>query len=86
MWNFPPETTCCGVTAELHANFVFVFQSGEAEPLDLGLPISNLDGLRVVLERAEPSASNGMHRSTPALLKFILMYSLYKVIWLNISV
>uniref|UniRef100_A0AAY4DJC3 Uncharacterized protein n=1 Tax=Denticeps clupeoides TaxID=299321 RepID=A0AAY4DJC3_9TELE len=30
--------------------------SGETEILDLGLPISNLDGLRVVLERADPSA------------------------------
>lgn len=30
---------------------MFLFgQSGEKEPLDLGLPISNLDGLRVVLE------------------------------------
>ncbi|TTI61473.1 Regulator of G-protein signaling 12 [Bagarius yarrelli] len=28
--------------------------SGEIEPLDLGLPISNLDGLRVVLEHSEP--------------------------------
>ncbi|XP_063740774.1 regulator of G-protein signaling 12b isoform X1 [Eleginops maclovinus] len=27
--------------------------SGESEPLDLGLPISNLDGLRVVLDLAE---------------------------------
>lgn len=44
----------------------YVFQSGETEALDLGLPISNLDGLRVVLERSEPSSSNGMHRSTPA--------------------
>ncbi|KAI4879716.1 hypothetical protein NFI96_013870 [Prochilodus magdalenae] len=31
--------------------------SGETEALDLGLPISNLDGLRVVLERADPSSS-----------------------------
>uniref|UniRef100_A0A673CUY1 Regulator of G protein signaling 12a n=1 Tax=Sphaeramia orbicularis TaxID=375764 RepID=A0A673CUY1_9TELE len=28
--------------------------SGETEPLDLGAPISSLDGLRVVLERADP--------------------------------
>ncbi|KAI5609590.1 regulator of G-protein signaling 12 isoform X1 [Silurus asotus] len=32
--------------------------AGETEPLDLGLPISNLDGLRVVLERSDPSSSN----------------------------
>lgn len=44
----------------------YVFQSGETEPLDLGLPISNLDGLRVVLESSEPSTSNGMNLSTPA--------------------
>ncbi|XP_076830938.1 regulator of G-protein signaling 12b isoform X2 [Brachyhypopomus gauderio] len=31
--------------------------SGEKEPLDLGLPISNLDGLRVVLEAAEHGAA-----------------------------
>ncbi|XP_026214668.1 regulator of G-protein signaling 12b isoform X2 [Anabas testudineus] len=30
--------------------------SGESEPLDLGLPISNLDGLRVVLDIAEHAA------------------------------
>ncbi|XP_076144810.1 regulator of G-protein signaling 12 isoform X2 [Alosa pseudoharengus] len=29
--------------------------SGETEILDLGVPISNLDGLRVVLEKADPS-------------------------------
>lgn len=46
--------------------FLYVFQSEETEPLDLGLPISNLDGLRVVLEHSEPSSSNGMPRSTPA--------------------
>uniref|UniRef100_A0A672H731 Regulator of G protein signaling 12a n=1 Tax=Salarias fasciatus TaxID=181472 RepID=A0A672H731_SALFA len=33
--------------------------SGEAEPLDLGAPISSLDGLRVVLERADPSSGKG---------------------------
>lgn len=38
--------------------FVF-FQSGETEPLDLGAPISSLDGLRVVLERADPAAGKG---------------------------
>lgn len=34
-------------------------QSGELEPLDLGLPISNLDGLRVVLDAAEHAPSKG---------------------------
>lgn len=34
-------------------------QSGESEPLDLGLPISNLDGLRVVLDIAENTADKG---------------------------
>uniref|UniRef100_A0A3B4B0B0 Regulator of G protein signaling 12a n=1 Tax=Periophthalmus magnuspinnatus TaxID=409849 RepID=A0A3B4B0B0_9GOBI len=41
--------------------------SGETEPLDLGAPISSLDGLRVVLERADPAASGKgtNERSTP---------------------
>lgn len=34
-------------------------QSGESEPLDLGLPISNLDGLRVVLDVAENAVGKG---------------------------
>uniref|UniRef100_A0A3B5PQJ1 Regulator of G-protein signaling 12-like n=1 Tax=Xiphophorus maculatus TaxID=8083 RepID=A0A3B5PQJ1_XIPMA len=33
--------------------------SGETEPLDLGAPISSLDGLRVVLERADPCSGKG---------------------------
>uniref|UniRef100_A0A671W8M6 Regulator of G protein signaling 12a n=1 Tax=Sparus aurata TaxID=8175 RepID=A0A671W8M6_SPAAU len=33
--------------------------SGESEPLDLGAPISSLDGLRVVLERADPASGKG---------------------------
>lgn len=37
----------------------FLIQSGETEPLDLGAPISSLDGLRVVLERAEPAPGKG---------------------------
>uniref|UniRef100_A0A3B3DBD9 Regulator of G-protein signaling 12-like n=1 Tax=Oryzias melastigma TaxID=30732 RepID=A0A3B3DBD9_ORYME len=32
---------------------------GETEPLDLGAPISSLDGLRVVLERADPCSGKG---------------------------
>ncbi|XP_069833458.1 regulator of G-protein signaling 12 [Dendropsophus ebraccatus] len=46
--------------------------SGEQEPLDLGVPISTLDGQRVVLEEKENSRSkdkskNPMMKSTPAL-------------------
>uniref|UniRef100_A0A3B5A6F6 Regulator of G-protein signaling 12-like n=1 Tax=Stegastes partitus TaxID=144197 RepID=A0A3B5A6F6_9TELE len=33
--------------------------SGETQPLDLGAPISSLDGLRVVLERSDPSSGKG---------------------------
>lgn len=36
-----------------------MIQSGESEPLDLGLPISNLDGLRVVLDVAEQFPGKG---------------------------
>uniref|UniRef100_A0A8C6U3T3 Regulator of G protein signaling 12a n=1 Tax=Neogobius melanostomus TaxID=47308 RepID=A0A8C6U3T3_9GOBI len=39
--------------------------SGESEPLDLGAPISSLDGLRIVLERRDPAASGKDERSTP---------------------
>lgn len=39
--------------------FVFFCQSGETEALDLGAPISSLDGRRVVLERADPASSKG---------------------------
>lgn len=38
-------------------------QRGELEPLDLGLPISNLDGLRVVLDTAEHAPSTGKGRA-----------------------
>ncbi|KAK5613915.1 hypothetical protein CRENBAI_014362 [Crenichthys baileyi] len=41
--------------------------SGEIEPLDLGAPISSLDGLRVVLERADPCS--GKEKSKSASLK-----------------
>ncbi|XP_030287464.1 regulator of G-protein signaling 12b isoform X4 [Sparus aurata] len=37
----------------LHLSELVARISGEVEPLDLGLPISNLDGLRVVLDLAE---------------------------------
>lgn len=42
---------------------VFFMQSGELEPLDLGLPISNLDGLRVVLDIAEHTPGKGKERT-----------------------
>ncbi|XP_077380721.1 regulator of G-protein signaling 12b isoform X2 [Festucalex cinctus] len=37
----------------LHLSDLVARISGESEPLDLGLPISNLDGLRVVLDSAD---------------------------------
>ncbi|XP_062850150.1 regulator of G-protein signaling 12 isoform X2 [Trichomycterus rosablanca] len=40
--------------------------SGETEPLDLGLPISNLDGLRVVLETSDPSCSKEKSKTLPS--------------------
>ncbi|KAM9426609.1 regulator of G-protein signaling 12-like [Pholidichthys leucotaenia] len=40
----------------LHLGDLVAKVSGETEPLDLGAPISTLDGLRVVLERADPSS------------------------------
>ncbi|XP_058694300.1 regulator of G-protein signaling 12 isoform X1 [Poecile atricapillus] len=39
----------------LNLNELVARLSGEQEPLDLGVPISNLDGQRVVLEEKEPS-------------------------------
>ncbi|XP_061664360.1 regulator of G-protein signaling 12 isoform X2 [Syngnathoides biaculeatus] len=38
--------------------------SGQTEPLDLGAPISSLDGLRVVLERADPASSKESSKSS----------------------
>ncbi|KAM4564348.1 regulator of G-protein signaling 12 [Fundulus diaphanus] len=38
--------------------------SGETEPLDLGAPISSLDGLRVVLERADPCSGKEKSKSS----------------------
>uniref|UniRef100_A0A3Q2EB30 Regulator of G-protein signaling 12-like n=1 Tax=Cyprinodon variegatus TaxID=28743 RepID=A0A3Q2EB30_CYPVA len=38
--------------------------SGETEPLDLGAPISSLDGLRVVLEQADPCSGKGNASNT----------------------
>ncbi|KAI4832596.1 hypothetical protein KUCAC02_015558, partial [Chaenocephalus aceratus] len=46
------RSACGGQIRPALANLVARI-SGEMEPLDLGLPISNLDGLRVVLDLAE---------------------------------
>uniref|UniRef100_A0A8D3AC50 Regulator of G protein signaling 12a n=1 Tax=Scophthalmus maximus TaxID=52904 RepID=A0A8D3AC50_SCOMX len=43
----------------LHLSELVAKISGETEPLDLGAPISSLDGLRVVLERIDPVAGKG---------------------------
>ncbi|TKS92739.1 Regulator of G-protein signaling 12 [Collichthys lucidus] len=40
----------------LHLSDLVAKISGETKPLDLGAPISSLDGLRVVLERADPAS------------------------------
>ncbi|KAM4603697.1 regulator of G-protein signaling 12b [Polymixia lowei] len=40
--------------------------SGESEPLDLGLPISNLDGLRVVLDVADHTPGKDKQKVTPS--------------------
>lgn len=44
--------TCCPSRCVLS-------QSGETEPLDLGAPISSLDGLRVVLDRIDSASGKG---------------------------
>ncbi|NWR13605.1 RGS12 protein, partial [Emberiza fucata] len=43
----------------LNLNELVARLSGEQEPLDLGVPISNLDGQRVVLDEKEPSKGRG---------------------------
>ncbi|XP_028273611.1 regulator of G-protein signaling 12b isoform X3 [Parambassis ranga] len=48
----------------LHLSDLVARISGETEPLDLGLPISNLDGLRVVLDVAEHSPGKGKDTHT----------------------
>lgn len=48
----------------LHLNDLVAKISGEPEPLDLGAPISSLDGLRVVLERADPSLGKDKSKSS----------------------
>uniref|UniRef100_A0A672G9N4 Regulator of G protein signaling 12b n=1 Tax=Salarias fasciatus TaxID=181472 RepID=A0A672G9N4_SALFA len=47
----------------LHLSDLVARISGESEPLDLGLPISNLDGLRVVLDIAENAPGKGMQHT-----------------------
>lgn len=39
-------------------------QSGETQPLDLGAPISSLDGLRVVLDKVETASGKGKTTKT----------------------
>lgn len=51
------QKTC--ENANIKLCFLFLLQSGETEPLDLGAPISSLDGLRVVLDRADPTSVKG---------------------------
>ncbi|CAN9509668.1 unnamed protein product [Ophioblennius macclurei] len=48
----------------LHLTDLVAKISGETEPLDLGAPISSLDGLRVVLERADPSSGKDKSKSS----------------------
>ncbi|XP_029310717.1 regulator of G-protein signaling 12 isoform X2 [Cottoperca gobio] len=51
----------------LHLSDLVAKISGETEPLDLGAPISSLDGLRVVLERIDPAS--GKDKSKASSLK-----------------
>ncbi|XP_028284817.1 regulator of G-protein signaling 12 isoform X2 [Parambassis ranga] len=48
----------------LHLSDLVAKISGQTEPLDLGAPISSLDGLRVVLERADPSSAKDKSKSS----------------------
>uniref|UniRef100_A0A3Q0RB98 Regulator of G protein signaling 12b n=1 Tax=Amphilophus citrinellus TaxID=61819 RepID=A0A3Q0RB98_AMPCI len=50
----------------LHLSDLVARISGESEPLDLGLPISNLDGLRVVLDVAEHSPGKDKQKVAPS--------------------
>lgn len=58
------------IDGSTHHTCLSFLQSGELEPLDLGLPISNLDGLRVVLDKAEhtPPKGKGTRAKRHALL------------------
>ncbi|XP_070849142.1 regulator of G-protein signaling 12-like isoform X1 [Chaetodon trifascialis] len=48
----------------LHLSDLVAKISGETEPLDLGAPISSLDGLRVVLERVDPASGKDKSKSS----------------------
>ncbi|XP_069025858.1 regulator of G-protein signaling 12 isoform X2 [Embiotoca jacksoni] len=48
----------------LHLSDLVAKISGETESLDLGAPISSLDGLRVVLDRADPSSGKDKPKSS----------------------
>nr|XP_019939856.1 PREDICTED: regulator of G-protein signaling 12-like isoform X2 [Paralichthys olivaceus] len=50
----------------LHLSDLVARISGESEPLDLGLPISNLDGLRVVLDIAEHAPGKDKQKGAPS--------------------
>ncbi|XP_076001508.1 regulator of G-protein signaling 12b isoform X2 [Genypterus blacodes] len=50
----------------LHLSELVARISGESEPLDLGLPISNLDGLRVVLDIADHIPAKDKQKVTPS--------------------
>nr|KAF6280202.1 regulator of G protein signaling 12 [Pipistrellus kuhlii] len=49
----------------LHLSELVARLSGEREPLDLGAPISSLDGQRVILEEKDPSRGKDKQRGTP---------------------
>ncbi|TNN67865.1 Regulator of G-protein signaling 12 [Liparis tanakae] len=53
----------------LHLSDLVAKVSGETEPLDLGAPISSLDGLRVVLERIDPASGTGKDKAKASSLK-----------------
>ncbi|KAK0149547.1 Regulator of G-protein signaling 12 [Merluccius polli] len=50
----------------LHLTELVARISGESEPLDLGLPISNLDGLRVVLDVADQTPGKDKQKLGPS--------------------
>ncbi|XP_029916447.1 regulator of G-protein signaling 12b isoform X2 [Myripristis murdjan] len=50
----------------LHLSDLVARISGESEPLDLGLPISNLDGLRVVLDVADHTPGKDKQKVPPS--------------------
>ncbi|XP_043927878.1 uncharacterized protein LOC122802295 [Protopterus annectens] len=49
----------------LNLNQLVVRVSGEIEPLDLGIPISNLDGLRIVLDMKDCPKGKGKQKGLP---------------------